>query len=245
MGRRKSSGWAPHRVALRILFGPERNHPHPVRGLKRALGIGEIASARRDPRTGTVEARGMRRTADGWQLTKTRKKRTYTRGEVEQDRAARSKTRAAKRTTDRAARAPRAAAKPAAAKATNPNLARKSRQRPDGTMAGSIEGLSQMPTPRKATGLQRLGCDWCRGTGTRPLTTGKSIRTVIGVARCSHSWAVPNNGPGQDAPRRGDALVCPPCQNKGKVPVVAKRGDGVEVTAEVPCPTCHGWILHW
>lgn len=246
MARRRSSPWAPHRVGMRLMFGPERNHPHPIRSLKRWLGVGEIASARRDPRTGTVEARGMRRTADGWQLTKTRKKRTYRPGEVDQPRAARSKARAAKRTTDRTARAPRTAAKPAAAKATNPNLARKTKRNADGTMAGSIEGLSKMPTPRKAVGLQRLGCDWCRGRGVRPLTVGKGrIRTVIGVANCSHSWAVPNNGPGQDAPRRGDALVCTTCQNKGKVPVTARRSDGVEVTAEAPCPTCKGWILHW
>lgn len=247
MGRRRSSPWAPHRVGMRLLYGNERNHPHPVRGLKRWLGVGEIASASRDPRTGAVDARGIRRTAEGWQFTKSRKKRTYAPGEVDKPRAARSKNRADKRKADRTARAPRAPAKPADAKKNpNPNLARKSKRNPDGTMAGSIEGLSKMPTPRKVVGLERLGCGWCRGQGMRPLTIGKGrIRTVIGVARCSHSWAVPNNGPGQDAPGRHDSLICPPCQNKGKVPVTARGGDGAAVTAEVPCPTCKGWILHW
>lgn len=241
MARRKSGGWAPHLVLGRVFLGPDL-----LRAIRGAFRTKEIASASRDQRTGTVKTRGMRRTADGWQLTKTRKTRTYRAGEVDQPRAARSKARADNRKAARTARAPRATAKPAAAKSTNPNLARKSRQRADGTMAGSIEGLSRMPTPRQATGLQRLGCDWCRGRGVRPLTVGKGrIRTVIGVARCSHSWAVPNNGPGQDAPKRGDALVCTTCENKGKVPVVARGAGGVEVTAEVPCTTCQGWILYW
>lgn len=246
MGRRKrkSSFWAPHRVVGRAVFGPERNQPHPFRALRRFFGTQEVASARRDSRTGTVKARGARRTEDGWQLTKSRKTRTYRPGEVDKPRAARSKARSDKRKTDRAARSPRpTAAKP---EGTNPNLARKTKRGADGKLNGSVSGLSKMPTPRKATGLQRLGCGWCRGTGTRPLTTGKGrVRTVIGVANCSHSWAVPNNGPGQDAPDRRDSLVCPPCENKGKVLVVAKRSDGVEVKAEVPCTTCKGWILHW
>lgn len=247
MGRRKrKSFWAPHRVATRVVFGAERNQPHPVRWLKRKLTMQEVVSIRRDPKTGIVHARGGRRTEDGWQPTKSRKTRTYRPGEVDKPRGTRStkKTRSDKRSSDRAARSPRTKAKPAAGK--NPNLARKSKRNADGTMAGSIEGLSKMPTPRKAVGLQRLGCGWCRGTGTRPLTVGKGrVRTVIGVARCSHSWAVPNNGPGQDAPDRRDSLVCPPCENKGKQQVVARRPDGVEVKAEVPCTTCKGWILHW
>lgn len=246
MGRRKrkSSFWAPHRVAARVMYGPERNHPHPLRALRRFFGTQEVASVRRDTRTGEVKARGARRTEDGWQLTKSRKARTYQPGEVEKPSAARSKARSGKRKTDRAARSPRTAAKPADDK--NPNLARKSKRNADGTMNGSIEGLSKMPTPRKATGMQRLGCGWCRGTGTRPLTVGKGrVRTVIGVARCAHSWAVPNNGPGQDAPDRRDSLVCPTCENKGKVSVVARGSDGAEVKAEAPCTTCKGWILHW
>lgn len=244
MAKRKFSFWAPHRVAARVGFGPERDHPHPFRALRRFFGTQEVASARRDPRIGTVKARGARRTKDGWQLTKSRRTRTYRPGEVDKPRQARSKARSDKRKTDRAARGPRTTAPKPEAK--NPNLARKAKRNADGTMAGSIEGLSKMPTPRKAVGLQRLGCNWCRGKGVRPLTVGKGrVRTVIGVANCSHSWAVPNNGPGQDAPDRRDSLVCPPCENKGKVPVVAKRSDGVEVKAEVPCPTCKGWILHW
>lgn len=239
MARRRPNPWAPHRVAGRVFLGHDL-----LRAIRRAFRTQEIASASRNQRTGAVKARGMRRTANGWQLTKSRKARTYAPGEVDKPRAARSKARSDKRKTDRAARAPRTTAKPAAAK--NPNLARKPRKNADGTFAGSIEGLSKMPTPRKSVGLQRLGCNWCRGKGIRPLTVGKGrVRTVIGVANCSHSWAVPNNGPGQDAPDRRDSLVCPPCENKGKVPVVAKRSDGVEVKAEVPCPTCKGWILHW
>lgn len=245
--RKRKSFWAPHRVAARVVFGSERNQPHPLRWLKRKVTMTEVVSVRRDPKTGVVHARGGRRTEDGWQITKSRRKRTYRPGEVDKPRrtrSANSKTRADKRKTDRAARSPRKpAAKP---EAKNPNLARKSKRNADGTMAGSIEGLSKMPTPRKAVGLQRLGCAWCRGKGVRPLTVGKGrVRTVIGVANCSHSWAVPNNGPGQDAPDRRDSLVCPPCENKGTVPVVARRADGVEVKAEVPCTTCKGWILHW
>jgi hypothetical protein len=242
MGRRKSSPWAPHRVALRVLFGPERNHPHPIRGLKRALGVGHIASASRNPRTGEVTSRGMRRTADGWKLDGSRRSRTYRAGETEPDRTKRSQARAAKRKSDRAGRtAPKAkasAAKPAAD--TNPNLARKTRRNADGTMAGSTSGIPKMPTPRKAVGLQRLGCDWCRGRGTRPLTQGKGrIKTVIGIAPCSHSWAVPNHGPGQNS------LVCPPCENKGSVLVSVRQKSGRGVEVRVPCFTCKGWILHW
>ena len=248
MGRRKSSPWAPHRVALRILFGPERNHPHPVRGLKRRLRIGVIASARRNPRTGEVTSRGMRRTEKGWRLDGSRKARTYRPGEVEPDRVKRSQARAAKRKSDRAGRtAPKAKASAAkTAAGTNPNLARKSKRGPGGQMAGSLSGVPKMPTPRKAVGLQRLGCDWCRGKGTRPLTQGKGrVKTVIGIAPCSHSWAVPNHGPGQNAPDRWDSLVCPPCGNKGSVTVTVQQKGGREVKAQVPCFTCKGWILHW
>jgi len=242
MGRR-SSEWAPHRVAGRVFLGHDL-----LRAIRRAFRTQEIASARRDPRTGTVEARGMSRTADGWRLTKSRKRRTYRPGEVEPDRAKRSQARAAKRKSDRAGRtAPKAKASAAkAAAGTNPNLARKTKRRADGTMAGSTSGVPRMPTPRKAVGLQRLGCDWCRGKGTRPLTQGKGrIKTVIGIAPCSHSWAVPNHGPGQNAPDRWDSLVCPPCGNKGSVIVTVQQKGGREVKAQVPCFTCKGWILHW
>ena len=248
MGRRKSSGWAPHRVALRMLFGPERNHPHPVRGFKRRLGVGVVASASRNPRTGDVTSRGMRRTEKGWRLDGSRKARTYRPGEVEPDRAKRSQARAAKRKSDRAGRtAPKAKASAATTAAgTNPNLARKTKRGPGGQMAGSTSGVPKMPTPRKAVGLQRLGCDWCRGTGTRPLTIGKGrVKTVIGVARCAHSWAVPNNGPGQNAPDRRDSLVCPPCQNTGKATVKVTKSGSKAAEADVPCFTCNGWILHW
>lgn len=238
MGRR-SSEWAPHRVAGRVFLGHDL-----LRAIRRAFRTQEIASARRDPRTGTVEARGMSRTADGWRITKSRKRRTYRPGEVDKPRAARSSARAGKRKADRAARSSRAAAKPAAD--TNPNLARKVKRGPGGQMAGSISGVPKMPTPRKAVGLQRLGCDWCRGTGTRPLTIGKGrVKTVIGVARCAHSWAVPNNGPGQNAPDRRDSLVCPPCQNTGKATVKVTKSGSKAAEADVPCFTCNGWILHW
>lgn len=243
--RKRRSFWAPHRVAARVVYGNERNHPHPLRWLKRKVTMTEVVSVRRDPKTGVVRVRGGRRTEDGWQLTKSRRTRTYRPGEVDKPSAVRSKSRADKRKTDRAARSPRTAAKPAAD--TNPNLARKSTRAADGRMAGSTSGVPRMPTPRKAVGLQRLSCDWCRSTGTRPLTTGKGrVKTVIGFAPCAHSWAVPNNGPGQDAPDRHDSLVCPPCQNTGKAVVKVKPGSGGKTsTTAVPCFTCQGWILHW
>lgn len=242
--RKKSSFWAPHRVAARAIYGNERDQPHPLRRIKRWFSTETVASASRDTRTGTVKARGARRTEDGWQLTKSRKTRTYRPGETDKPRPDRSKSRADKRAAGRTTRNPRASAKASADK--NPNLARKSTRRADGTMAGSVSGAPKMPTPRQAVGLQRLGCAWCRGTGTRPLTVGKGrVRTVIGYAPCGHSWAVPNNGPGQDAPDRRDSLVCPQCQNTGKTTVKVKRPGGREPAAEVPCFTCGGWILHW
>lgn len=247
MARRKPgrrSFWAPHRIVMRMLFGDERNHPHPVRSARKRLGVGTIASASRDSRTGTVKSRSMRRTEDGWKLDGSRRTRTYRAGETDKPRADRAKSRASQRKADRTARSPRAAAKPTAGK--NPNLARNSKRNADGTMNGSVSGAPKMPTPRQAVGLQRLGCPWCRGQGTRPLTTGKGrVKTVIGYAPCAHSWAVPNHGPGQDAPDRRDSLVCPPCQNTGKAMVKVKRPGGREPAAEVPCFTCGGWILHW
>lgn len=243
--RKKSSFWAPQRVAKRVVFGAERNQPHPLRALRRFFGTQEVASASRDPKTGTVKSRGARRTKDGWQLDGSRRTRTYRPGEVDPPRKARSKSRSDKRKTDRAGRSPRAAV--TSTTGANPNLARKSTQGADGRMSGSTSGVPRMPTPRKAVGLQRLGCDWCRGTGTRPLTVGRSrVKTVIGFAPCAHSWAVPNNGPGQDAPDRRDSLVCPPCQNTGKATVKVTKGSGSRAsTADVPCFTCNGWILQW
>lgn len=247
--KRKSSFWAPHRIASRVVFGPERNQPHPVRWLKRKLTMQEVVSIRRDPKTGVVHARGGRRTKDGWQPTKSRKTRSYRPGEVDKPRRARNTAgsgRADKRKTDRASRSPRTTTKPDA-KNPNPNLARKSKRNTDGTMAGSVSGGPKMPTPRKAVGLQRLGCAWCRGTGVRPLTVGKGrVRTVIGVAKCAHSWAVPNHGPGQDPPDRRDSMVCPDCANTGVRRIRTKRhADGAETTGTLPCFVCKGWILHW
>lgn len=248
MGRRKkkSSFWAPHRMAARVVYGDERNHPHPFRRIASWFETKTVATASRDPRTGTVKSRGMRRTKDGWRLDGSRRTRTYRPGEVDQPRAARSKARADKRQTDRALRNRSRTDTSTPTTNTNPNLARKSKRGPGGRMNGSVSGAPKMPTPRQAVGLQRLGCDWCRGTGTRPLTTGKGrVKTVIGIAPCAHSWAVPNHGPGQDAPDRWDSLVCPPCTNTGSATVKVKQGSGPAVAAEVPCFTCNGWIRHW
>lgn len=245
--KKKSSFWAPQRIAARVVYGDERDHPHPFRRMRGWFTTQVVASASRNPKTGEVKSRGMRRTQDGWRLDGSRRTRTYRSGEVDPPRAARSKARSDQRKTSRAARTSRTRTAPAQdTPNTNPNLARKAKRGPGGRMAGSVSGVPKIPTPRQAVGLQRLGCDWCRGTGTRPLTTGKGrVKTVIGIAPCAHSWAVPNHGPGQDAPDRWDSLVCPLCQNAGSVTVKVEQKSGPAVAAKVPCFTCNGWIRHW
>ena len=196
----------------------------------------EVASIRRG-RDGTVTARGAVRTPGGWKLQKGKRTRTYQPGQT-------TKVRAEKRTAERDRRQGRQAAprNPDA----NPNLRRKHKQGPGGRMQGSVQGGVPFPTVPQAVGLDGLRCAWCRGTNVRPLFNGTGrLKSVIGVAPCDHTWAVPEDGPAQKPPASGSRLLCKQCKNLGKITISIVVADGARATGETACPTCRGWILHW
>lgn len=207
----------PGKVVMRLLFGHPRNHP-TWSNLNRSTTVARI---RVDPATGKTTSRGVRRGKDGWQPT-AKRKAASSRSKPKQRRAGRAEARTVRRTPGRRDNA------------SSP-LARDYQQGAGGRMNGSAPTPARLPTPRQATGLTRLGCDWCRSSGMRPVYTGEGrIKIVIAVLPCNHRWSSKANGPAQKPPERTDALVCPPCQNTG----LSK--DKLET-----CPTCQGWIGQW
>ena len=219
----------PGRVLMRLLFGHPRNHP----SLRRLTRPTTVASIRRDAGTGKLKTRGVRLGPDGWVATAGRK-------------PASAETKR-QRQTPKQRRDQRAAARPGRpAGGGNQRLARDYQQRADGRMAGSSPARNGLPTPRQATGLTRLGCDWCRSSGMRPIYTGIGIiKTVIAVQRCNHRWSSRDGGPSQQPPDRTDVLLCQPCANTGLVLVETVGRGGGKSAAQVPCHTCQGWIMHW
>ena len=235
MGRRKSSGWAPHRVAARILFGDERNHPTPRRVARALFGPKTVASIRRDPDTRTVSARGARRRADGtWELASARRARTYRAPAAGTPRP------------DAAATPRRADAKRAGTGGTQrSSQARDYRRGPGGRMDGSSRSKPRSPTPADLIGLNRLRCDWCRGSGQRPLyTRAGRILTVIGLVECGHAWAVDGGGPAQKAPANSSRFICPSCESTGQM-VFRVTINGTLTKHAFPCAVCKGWTPFW
>lgn len=232
----------PRRVLMRVLFG-NRDQPTFAKLRKMAFGSKTVASISRDPRTGKVRARGVKRTKDGWALTpgtkplspRAKRKRESA---AEQRRIERTAARMSRRST-RAGRAKAALG--------NGELARDFRQGAGGRMNGSGSAKTGLSTPRQATGLTRLRCDWCRSTGVRPIFTGSGqIKTVIAVQSCNHRWSSKGNGPAQKPAGRHDKLLCPPCENSGEITLTTTRhADGAKTVSTLPCFTCLGWIRHW
>lgn len=234
MGKRKSSGWAPHRVAARILFGDERNHPTPRRVARVLFGPKAVASIRRDPGTGTVTARGARRRADGtWELKSGRRSRTYRAPAAGVPRTGAVPDR---RRDDRRQDGARGSKR-------SPQ-AREYRQGAGGRMAGSGRSRAKVPAPAALIGLNRLRCDWCRGSGHRPIyTQAGRILTVIGSVECGHAWAI-TGGPAQKAPAASSRFSCPSCDSTGQM-VVDVAAHGTVTKHSMPCAVCKGWTPFW
>jgi hypothetical protein len=184
----------------------------------------------------------VKRGPGGWESVpkrKNTKKKTASKKSVsskpEQRRAQRADARSAKRTSGRSA------------KGTGKNLARDYQQGAGGHMNGSAPMPAGMPTPRQATGLTRLGCDWCRSSGMRAIYTGDGqIKTVIAVQPCNHRWSSRASGPAQKPADRKDKFLCPPCGNTGQLVITTTRHrDGAQTKGVIVCPICQGWIRHW
>jgi hypothetical protein len=233
--RRRSSFWAPHRVAMRILFGPERNHP-TLRGIGQLLfGPHTVASIRRDTDTGTIKARGARRRPDGtWERASGRRARTYrgpaTGGRDTAQRAGTRRTARAQRSGRGAKRSPQA---------------RNYRQGAAGRMTGAAPTKAKLTSPAQVAGLTKVRCSWCRGSAWRPLYTreGRAL-TVIGVVECNHAWAVDRNGPAQKAPARSNKFTCHGCASTGQATITLTH-HGAPATHQMPCPVCKGWTPFW
>ncbi len=107
----------------------------------------------------------------------------------------------------------------------------RTRRKKDGTYNGS----GKVPT-RWPVGETRLRCDYCRGTGTRPVYSGTGqIKTITGMEPCNH------RGAGRTAAGAGDVFVCPTCANTGIVRGRQVRRDRTASSFQEPCPTCQGW----
>lgn len=61
------------------------------------------------------------------------------------------------------------------------------------------------------------GCDWCQGTGVRPLHAGSRLRVFLGLVECDHSrsgW-LPEGHDLQLPPGRETRYVCTACRSTG------------------------------
>jgi hypothetical protein len=240
--RKRRSFWRemmPDRMALRILFANDPPKPSDLTKHKK------VASIRRDPKTGETKAKGVRQGTDGRWTEPAKRKKPAT-AKTKRQRESAAEQRRVQRVTQRLDRRAQQAMQRADAQA-NRNLKREFQQGPGGRMTGSKQAKNGLPTPRQATGLTRLGCDWCRSSGVRPIFTGEGqIKTVIAVQNCNHRWSSKDGGPSQKPAGRRDKFLCTMCANSGEVTLTTIRhGDGARTISKKPCFTCLGWILHW
>jgi hypothetical protein len=229
---------APRKVFMRVMFG-NRDHPTFAKVRHELFGPKVRASISRDRETGKTRSKGVRQGRNGWEKTPKPASKKKQATAAEQRRIDRTVTRLDRRNAR--------TGKPTKTSGGNSRLARDFQQGAGGRMTGSDPTKTGLPTPRQATGLTRLRCDWCRSSGMRPFFDGDGpIKTVIGVVPCNHRWSSKANGPSQKPAGRRDRLLCPPCENTGEQAWRAARdSDGAATVFKRVCPTCQGWILHW